>query len=76
MGGMIVAMTEVSMPAKPPTRQPTRLAAFTAIAPGEDCAMAAISSISSSVIQCSSSTNLRFIRVTMTNPPPKVKALM
>ena len=43
--------------------------------PGEDCAMAVMSSISDSSSQPSSSTNFFFISETMTNPPPKVKAL-
>ena len=45
------------------------------IGPGEDWAMAVISSISSSLNQPSSSENFRFIREAITKPPPKVKAL-
>ena len=60
----------------PPMRVPVSTAAFTAMAPGVDWAMAAMSSISSSSIQPSSSTKRRFIRVTITKPPPKVKLLM
>ena len=76
MGGMMVPTTDTTIPRKPPTRQPTRMAALTAMAPGLDCAKAARSSISSSSSQCSSSTNFRFMNVTMTKPPPKVKVLM
>lgn len=36
MGGMMVPMTDVTIPINPPTRQPTRIAALTAIAPGLD----------------------------------------
>ena len=43
--------------------------------PGEDWAIAVMSSISSSSSHWSSSTNFFFIRDTMTKPPPKVKAL-
>ena len=64
------------MPAKPHTRQPTRMAAFTAMAPGEAWARAAKSSISSSLSHFRLSTNLRFIKVTITNPPPKVNVLI
>ena len=53
----------------------TTMAPLTAIAPGEDWAMATRSSISSSSIQWYSSTNFFFISVTMTYPPPKVNAL-
>ena len=42
---------------------------------GEDWAMATRSNISCSSIQWYSSTNFFFISVTMTYPPPKVKAL-
>ena len=52
------------------------MAAFTAMAPGEAWAKAAKSSISSSLSHFRLSTNLRFIKVTITNPPPKVKVLM
>ena len=76
MGGRMVPTTAQTMPQKPATRQPTRMAALTAMAPGEDWAMAVISSISASVSQPKPSTNFFFISVTMTNPPPKVKALM
>ena len=76
IGGMMVPNTATIIPIKPSTCQPTRIAALTAIAPGEDCANAVISSISCSSIQCSSSTNFFFIKVTMTKPPPKVKLLM
>lgn len=72
----MVPNTATIIPIKPSTCQPTRIAALTAIAPGEDCANAVISSISCSSIQCSSSTNFFFIKVTMTKPPPKVKLLM
>ena len=48
---------------------------FTAIAPGEDWAMAVRSSISCSSIHPSSSTNFFRISGTITNPPPKVQAL-
>ena len=76
MGGIMVPSTATSIPTSPSTCQPTRIAALTAMAPGEDCASAVISSISCSSIQCSSSTNFFFIKVTMTKPPPKVKLLM
>ena len=49
--------------------------ALTAIAPGDDCAMAIMSSISCSSIQPSSSTNRLRISGTITKPPPKVQAL-
>ena len=75
MGGMMVPSTATSIPTSPSTCQPTRIAALTAMAPGEDCASAVMSSISCSSIQCSSSTNFFFIKVTMTKPPPKVKLL-
>ena len=71
----MVPNTATIIPIKPSTCQPTRIAALTAIAPGEDCANAVISSISCSSIQCSSSTNFFFISVTITYPPPKVNAL-
>ena len=51
MGGMIVPSTAASMPEKPPTFQPTWMAALTAIGPGQDWAMAIMSIISSSSIQ-------------------------
>ena len=76
MGGRMVPTTAVIMPSSPSTCHPTRIAALTAMAPGALSANAVISSISSSVIQCSSSTNFFFISVTITNPPPKVKLLM
>ena len=76
IGGRIVPTTATAMPSAPPTRQPTRIAALTAMAPGEDCASAARSSISFSSIQCRASTNFRFMKVMMTNPPPKVNMLM
>ena len=76
MGGRMVPRTAASIPAKPPIRQPTRMAALTAMAPGEDWARAMRSSISSSASQWSSSTKRRRMKVTMTKPPPKVQALM
>ena len=51
------------------------MAPFTAMAPGADWAMATRSSISSSSIQWHSSTNFFLSRVTITYPPPNVKAL-
>ena len=72
----MVPMTAVIIPMAPATRHPTRIAAFTAMAPGDDWARAVISSISSSLIQCSSSTNFFFMKVMITKPPPNVKALM
>ena len=62
-------------PAAPATRYPTSMEAFTAMAPGEDCAIAIRSSISCSSIQFSSSTKRLRINGTITNPPPKVQAL-
>ena len=50
--------------------------AVTAIAPGDDCASAVRSSISSSRSHPSSSTNFFFISDTMTKPPPNVTALI
>lgn len=68
--------TARSIPSSPSTCQPTRMATFTAIAPGEDCARAVMSNISFSSIQWSSSTNFFFMKVAMTKPPPKVKLLI
>ena len=76
MGGRMDPSTATTMPGNPATRHPTRMAAFTAMAPGVDWARAVMSSISFSSSQCSSSTNFRFMKVTMTYPPPKVKALI
>ena len=76
MGGIMVPVTATAMPAAPASFQPTRMAAFTAMAPGEDWASAVMSSISFSSSHPSSSQNFRFIRVMMTKPPPKVKALI
>ena len=45
---------------------PTTIAPFTAIGPGDDCAIATRSSISFSSIQWYSSTNFFFISVTIT----------
>ena len=49
--------------------------ALTAIAPGEDCAIAVRALLASSSIQPSSSTNFFCINGMITNPPPKVQAL-
>ena len=76
IGGITVAKTAVAMPIKPAVRQPTSMAAFTAIAPGQDWDRAIISSISFSSSQWSSSENFFFIKVTITKPPPNVKALI
>ena len=76
IGGIIVPITATTIPGSPPVFHPTNIAAFTAIAPGEDCAMAVKSSISSSSIQFNSSTNFFFINVIITNPPPKVNVLI
>ena len=51
VGGMIAPSTHISMPGIPPSLYPTTIAPLTAIAPGEDWAMATRSSISSSSIQ-------------------------
>jgi hypothetical protein len=42
----MVPRTAISIPINPATLHPTKIAAFTAIAPGEDCANAVRSSIS------------------------------
>ena len=76
IGGRMVPKTAASIPGKPQSFLPTRIAALTAIAPGEDSASAVKSSISSSVSQCRPSTKRRFMSVTITKPPPNVKALM
>ena len=65
-GGMMVAIMAVTAPKTPASLKPTTIAPLTAMAPGADWAMAMRSSISSSWIQCSSSTNFCFISVTMT----------
>ena len=51
IGGMIAPMTDTSIPGMPASLYPTIIAPFTAIAPGEDWAIATRSSISSSSIQ-------------------------
>ena len=71
----MVPSTPHREPAGPATRAPTCTATFTVTAPGEARAKAAISKISSSVSQPSSSEKRRCIRGMMTKPPPKVKAL-
>ena len=50
-GGKMVPQTVTRAPGIPATRYPTRIDAFTAIAPGEDWAIAVRSIISSSSIQ-------------------------
>jgi len=62
-------------PGTPATRYPSKIAALTAIGPGDDWAMAVKSSISCSSSQPSRSTNCLRISGMMTYPPPKVKAL-
>jgi hypothetical protein len=74
-GGSTVPDTVINAPKIPATRYPTRSDAFTAIAPGDDCAIAVRSIISSSSIQCSSSTNFLRISGIITKPPPNVQAL-
>ncbi|MPN33501.1 hypothetical protein SDC9_180989 [bioreactor metagenome] len=74
-GGNTAPNIDNSTPGIPPNLNPTTIAPFIAIGPGADCAIAAKSNISSSSIQCNSSTNLLFNKVIMTYPPPKVKAL-
>ena len=59
----------------PATRYPTSIEALTAIAPGDDWAIAVRSIISCSSIHPSSSTNFFLMSGIMTNPPPNVKAL-
>ena len=76
IGGRAVPRTAASMPGKPAIRQPSKLAAFTAMAPGLDWPRETMSIISFSSIQWSSSTKRRFIKLTITNPPPKVKLLI
>ena len=75
-GGSTVAKIAHSMPRTPARLCPICEATFREIAPGEDWAMATVSSISSSVSHPSSSTNFFRISGMITNPPPKVKALM
>ena len=65
-GGITVAITATPAPRRPASLKPTTMAPFTAMAPGADCAMATRSSISSSSIQRSVSTNFFFMSVTMT----------
>lgn len=65
-GGRIVPRIATSVPGIPASLYPTTMAPLTAIAPGEDWAIATRSSISSSPIQRYSSTNFFFIRVTIT----------
>ena len=72
----MVPSVDINMPLNPATFRPTAMAQFTAIAPGLDWAIAIRSNISSSSIQCSSSTNFFFMNVAITKPPPKVKELM
>ena len=62
----IVPRIATSAPGIPASLYPTTMAPLTAIAPGEDWAIATRSSISSSSIQWYSSTNFFFIRVTIT----------
>ena len=76
MGGRIVPNTATAIPGMPASLRPTRIAPLTAMAPGEACASATMSSISSSSSQCSSSTNFFCISDTITNPPPKVNVLI
>ena len=75
-GGSTVASMAIIAPATEPILNPVSIAALTAIAPGEDCAIAARSIISFSSSHLRSSTNLRRISGIMTNPPPKVNALI
>ena len=75
MGGRAVPRMATRVPGRPHMRYPRITEALMGMGPGEDWAMAVMSSISSSSSQPSSSTNFFFIRDTMTNPPPKVKAL-
>ncbi len=75
-GGRTVAIAATNAPVTPKILCPIIIDAFTAMAPGDDWAMAIRSRISSSFIQLSSSQNFFFIRGTMTKPPPKVKALI
>ena len=72
----MVPKTDAIIPGSPKTFQPTIIATLTAIAPGADCASAIRSSISDSLIHPSSSENFFFTKVAITNPPPKVNALI
>ena len=76
MGGKMVANTATAAPNIPPILYPVRIAALTAIAPGDDCAIAVRSIISDSSSHFRSSTNFLRIRGMMTKPPPNVNALM
>ena len=65
-GGSTVPRIATNAPRIPASLYPTTMAPLTAIAPGEDCAIATRSSISFSSIQWHSSTNFFFIKVTIT----------
>ena len=65
-GGSTVPPTVTRAPGTPAIRYPTRMEAFTAMAPGVDWAMAVKSIISPSSIQRSFSTKVFRIRGTMT----------
>ena len=73
---MTAAKQLINAPPIPAVLYPARAERLTAIAPGVDCAMAAMSINSSSVKQRFFTTKNRRTMGTTTYPPPKVKALI